>query len=104
MARPIVRRTVSADPVYDVYEVAIYLKCHHSKVRALVASGDLASTRVGSLIRVPLSAITAYLNADRPARPVEKPGPKGRPLVAADCEPLSLIEAWQRREERRRHA
>lgn len=90
------RRKVAADPLYDVYEVADYLKCNPAKVRALIASGKLESLRVGTSIRITLSALHAYLTgADKPKAKAAKTRKTARPVMPTD-NVLSLCDAWDR--------
>lgn len=94
------RRTVAADPLYDVYEVAAYLKLDHTTVRAHIKSGKLTCIRLGpaeKLIRVRLTDIQAFLAA--PPEPKEKKTYARR--VDAEEKVLSLSEAWDRR--RKKH-
>jgi excisionase family DNA binding protein len=90
------RRTVAADPLYDVYEVAEYLKLDHTTVRGHIKSGVLECVRLGpaeKLIRVRLSAINTFLATDH--APKEKRTYVRR--VKPEEKVVSLSEAWDRR-------
>jgi excisionase family DNA binding protein len=46
---------------YRVSEIADLIGCSKSKAYELVASGAVASTRIGSLLRVPRSALEVFI-------------------------------------------
>jgi excisionase family DNA binding protein len=46
---------------YRVTEVADLVGCSKSKAYELVASGAIASTRIGTLLRVPRSALETFV-------------------------------------------
>ncbi len=46
---------------YRVSEIADLIGCSKSKAYDIVASGAIASTRIGTLLRVPRSALEAFV-------------------------------------------
>jgi excisionase family DNA binding protein len=60
---------VSERIFYRVSEVADLIGCSKSKAYELVASGAIASTRIGTLLRVPRSALEVFSNtaSEKPA-------------------------------------
>lgn len=83
------RCAVEAEPLYDVYEVAEYLKVDHTTVRSYLKRGTLEFFRLDLTgpIRIKLSSIQAFIDRE------PEPNPKRYQPWKAERE-LTLSEAW----------
>ena len=55
---------------YRITEVSELIGCSRTKAYELVSSGVIPSTRIGSLLRVPRSALEAFIERAANQRPV----------------------------------
>lgn len=90
------RRKVDAEPLYDVYEVAEYLKVDHTTVRCYIKRGSLESIRLDKTgpIRIKLSALKAFVDTEPEPQTSRTYQPRN------DVKHLTLIEAWDLRRKR----
>jgi excisionase family DNA binding protein len=56
---------------YRVSEIADLIGCSKTKAYQLVANGSIASTRIGSLLRVPRSALEVFIKRSTDQPPVD---------------------------------
>ena len=71
LVAPVVNLTVRADDrlLLTVLDAARRLEVSRSLLYQLMAAGEIEFIHVGRLRRVPATALTAYVNRQRPRRP-----------------------------------